>query len=198
MDTNDEIRRKRLQYLCSQAGGLRAVAEASQTHWQYLDQVLKRRLLKPRKDGTQVAAAIGDDLARRIEASHNLGAGWLDWPFEAVPFAAWQQLGESDRGYVQAAMRQAIKERLGDVPTETVSIPAAFVPHPRQKDEPSSVVMPNARSVTQSNTKQHGQPLTVGPALQDSLVPGKEPKNERQRKGRQPAKAQKPGTGRRV
>lgn len=110
-DTNDEVQRMRLKELCATYGGLQAVAERVQTHWQYLDQVLKRRLLKPRKDGTQKSAALGEDLARRIEQAYELPAGWLDWPLTMVPFDVWARMSLADRSYVQGVMVGAMKDR---------------------------------------------------------------------------------------
>lgn len=120
VDTNDETRRRRLQQLCDKVGGLKAVAAAAGTHWQYLDQILKKRLLPKRKDGQRLPAALGDYAARRIEDAFHLTAGWLDWPLESVPFAAWSKLTQADRSYVQGRMLSAIEERAGKVQPEVL------------------------------------------------------------------------------
>lgn len=132
MDTNDEVRRRRLAQLCELAGGMQLVAQAADTHWQYLDQVIKKRLLPARKDGSRVPASLGDDVARRIEAAYGLTSGWLDWPLDAVPFTAWAQLKEPDRLYVQGRMLGAIEERIGKVESEST-----FTTHEIERTTPS-------------------------------------------------------------
>lgn len=109
--TNDEVRRARLLQLAAMAGGLEEVAVKVGTHRQYLDHIVKKRKLsKPRADGTQSFASLGDDLARKIELAHKLSPGWLDWPFPEVDFDAYFQLTETQRAVVQGRMIGAIQE----------------------------------------------------------------------------------------
>lgn len=112
MDTNAEIRRRRLAELCATEGGVRAVATAAGMNWQSLDQILKAVLLPAKADGTRVPKALGDDAARRLEEVFNLGRGWFDWPFEGIDFKKWAVLNDFQRAMVQGRMVAAIEEAL--------------------------------------------------------------------------------------
>ena len=110
MDTNDEVRRRRLRRLCAdKPGGIKDVAAAAAVGWESLDQILKKVLLPTKSDGTRRAKAMGDDLARKIEAAHDLPEGWLDWPLDAVDYALYLGLSEVDKGAVQTRMMAAIE-----------------------------------------------------------------------------------------
>jgi hypothetical protein len=109
MDTNDEVRRRRLERLCKETlGGLVTVAQNAGQSWAALDQILKRVELPPKKDGTRSAKALGDAAARSIESAHGLPEGWLDWPLDAVDYSKYAKLSDIDKGAVQARMMDAI------------------------------------------------------------------------------------------
>ena len=113
MNTNDEVRRRRLARLCKDIdGGLIAVAENAGLSPAYLDQIMKRVLLPERADGTRSARALSDQAARQIEVAHGVTPGWLDWPLEAVDFEDYSALSDLDKGAVQARMMAAIEDRL--------------------------------------------------------------------------------------
>jgi len=113
MDTNDEVRRRRLARLCREVdGGLPAIAAEAGLSAAALDQILKKVLLPEKEDGTRTPKALGDGAARKIEAAYALQDGWLDWPFEAVDYQSYARLTDLDRGVVQAYMMGAIKDRL--------------------------------------------------------------------------------------
>lgn len=77
METNAERRRQKLAALCAERG-IREVAKRAGLNWQSLAQVIKKSLLPKRKDGTRSVKNLGDEAARKIESSENLGAGWFD------------------------------------------------------------------------------------------------------------------------
>jgi len=77
METNSERRRRKLAELCAQKG-LHQVAENAGLNWASLDQIIKKTLLPPKKDGTRSVKNLGDDAARKIEHAENLGEGWFD------------------------------------------------------------------------------------------------------------------------
>jgi SOS-response transcriptional repressor LexA len=77
METNAERRRRKLADLCA-THGLKAVAERSGLSAPSLDQIIKKVLLPPKKDGSRTARSLGDDAARRIEDAEGLGRGWFD------------------------------------------------------------------------------------------------------------------------
>jgi hypothetical protein len=160
-DTNDEIRRMRLSRLCAAAGGLQGVARRAVTNWQYLDQVLKRRPLKAKQNGDRSIAALGDPLARRIEEAHGLPAGWLDWPFDAVPYTAWVRLSAENRGFVQGGMLRAIEQRIGKVEMEDLS---------QKDDAQDEKESTDARVVTKSNTNGGISRHEIGPSLASALI----------------------------
>lgn len=110
MDTNYEIRLRRLEQLCEREGGIRAVAEKAEMNWQALDQVLKRVLLPPKADKTRSPRALGDDAARKLEETFDLGEGWFDWPFEGVDFKKWAALDPFQRAYVQGQLNSIIAQ----------------------------------------------------------------------------------------
>lgn len=113
MDTNDEVRRRRLERLCRETpGGLTGVAERAGVSRASLDQILKRVLLPAGKNGTQNPRSLGDLAARKIESAHGLPPGWLDWPFDAVTYESYAILTDLDRGAVQARLMAAIEDRL--------------------------------------------------------------------------------------
>lgn len=108
MDTNEEVRRRRLKQLCDANGGLRAVAAKAEMNWQSLDQVIKRVLLPPKADGSQSPKALGDAAARDLERAYGLGEGWMDWPFEHVDFSAWAALDPTQRVFAEGQIAAAI------------------------------------------------------------------------------------------
>lgn len=111
MDTNAEVRWRRLVQLCEQHGGVRVVADKAGLNWQALDQVIKKVLL-PEKKGTKQRSArtLGDAAARKLEMVYELGEGWFDWPFEYVDFEEWAELDASQRKVVQGRIIEAIRE----------------------------------------------------------------------------------------
>lgn len=112
MDTNAEIRRRRLAELCADNGGVRVVAEAAGMNWQSLDQILKKVLLPAKADGSRTPRTLGDDAARKLEEVYGLGRGWFDWPFEHVDFKLWAALDEMQRAAVQGRLEGAIRDIL--------------------------------------------------------------------------------------
>jgi hypothetical protein len=77
METNSERRRRKLTDLCAQRG-ITKVAENAGLNWASLDQIIKKTLLPPKKDGTRSIKNLGDDAARKIERAEGLGEGWFD------------------------------------------------------------------------------------------------------------------------
>lgn len=111
MDTNEEIRLRRLRQLCRETdGGVRAVASKAGLNWATLDQIIKRVPLPPKADGTVSARNVGTTIARQIEESFELGEGWFDWPFEGVDFKQWKALNEAQRIYVQGRLGEAVRD----------------------------------------------------------------------------------------
>jgi hypothetical protein len=110
MDTNEEVRRRRLQQLCEANGGVRAVADKADLNWQSLDQVIKGVRLPAKADGTRSPRALGTDNARTIEAAFSLAPGWLDWPFDHVDFHLWVKLDSFQRAVVQGKMSMVLAE----------------------------------------------------------------------------------------
>lgn len=108
MDTNAEVRRRRLENLCKEKGGVRAVAQAADMNWQTLDQIIKKVLLPQRADGQRVPRSLGDEAARKLEKVYDLGRGWFDWPFENVEFKDWLKLGGYQRAFVEGQLQAAI------------------------------------------------------------------------------------------
>jgi predicted component of type VI protein secretion system len=134
MDTNEEIRRRRLEKLCDDNGGVRAVADKAGMNWQALDQIIKKVLLPTKKDGTRAARALGDDTARKLEETYSLGRGWFDWPFEHVDFKAWAALNPYQRVHVEARLNEYIQD------ASQVKMPAA---------------LQDAKAVPNSKVKKH-------------------------------------------
>lgn len=111
--TNAEVRRRRLLQLSEQVeGGLVGIARLAEVSAQNLDHIIKRRKQGTiRADGSQPAAAMGDKLARTIEAKVGLTVGWLDWPFPHVDFDAFAQLSAERVVMVQQRLSDAVKEQ---------------------------------------------------------------------------------------
>lgn len=110
MDTNEEVRRRRLKQLCDANGGVKAVAAKADMHWQTLDQILNKRLLPAKADGTRSPRSLSGESARTLEAIYDLGEGWFDWPFDHVDFKPWAGLNSTQRVFVEAALASAIRE----------------------------------------------------------------------------------------
>jgi hypothetical protein len=130
-DTNEEVRRRRLMQLADIVGGLETVAAVAGLSEQNLDHIVKRRRAS---GGEKKVIAVGDKVARRIELGFRLDAGWMDWPLAAVPFHAWTRLRDEDRGFAQAGLLAAIKERVGDAAPERIVIPPQSEWLPRLSD----------------------------------------------------------------
>lgn len=77
METNSERRRRKLAALCEERG-LKNIAYRADVSAASLDQIIKRVLLPPKKDGSRSPRNLGDDAARRIEDAEGLGRGWFD------------------------------------------------------------------------------------------------------------------------
>ena len=78
-ETINERRRRKLEWLAENRGGLRAVAARASLNWQSLDQVVNGRLLPPKKDGSRSPRSLGDPAVQAIERAYpDLGAGWFD------------------------------------------------------------------------------------------------------------------------
>lgn len=107
MDTNDEVRRRRLLTLARMTpGGLAAVADAAGQSPAHLDQITKGTLLPMKADGTRSKRSLGDATARQIEAAHGLQPGWLDWPLDAVNYQTYALLSELDKGALQGFVQE--------------------------------------------------------------------------------------------
>lgn len=79
METKDTRRKRKLELLIgATAGGIDAIAVATQLHPQYIKQIIKGSLLPPKRDGTRSARALGDAAAECIEDAYGLGRGWFD------------------------------------------------------------------------------------------------------------------------
>jgi len=152
MDTNAEIRRRRLAELCATEGGVQAVAAVAGMNWQALDQILKKVLLPAKADGTRTPKSLGDDAARKLEDAFDLGRGWFDWPFEGVDFKKWTALNEFQRAMVQGRMVAAIEEALAKHPKvlHQVTRPAVS-----DKKVESHFSRPPAAEPKKKATKQH-------------------------------------------
>lgn len=115
MESKDERRKRRLQQLAREKGGIRKIAEDAGVRWETLDQIIKSVELPEKKDGTRSARSVGDKLAETIEDAYDLGRGWFDWPFEFVDHKAFWGLSEPQRVIAQERFRQEI-EKLGGPP----------------------------------------------------------------------------------
>jgi hypothetical protein len=141
MDTNDEVRRRRLARLCRETeGGLIAVASNAGLSFASLDQIMKKVLLPEKKgDKTRSARSLGDKAARTIEAANGLAPGWLDWPLETVDYESYVLLTEMDRGVAQTRMMAAIEDRLkSPIYSEAVKVDRAGNPQGKAVPAPSS------------------------------------------------------------
>jgi hypothetical protein len=145
MDTNAEIRRRRLVELCNQEGGVRVVADKAKMNWQALDQIIKKVLLPQKADGTRSPRTLGDDTARKLEEVFDLGRGWFDWPFEHVDFRLWESLDENQRAAVQGRLDAAMREVL-------------------QKKRPKVLEALNRTAVSDKKVEKHFKPLPSGAA----------------------------------
>lgn len=84
METASERRKRKLQWVIANHGGLPAVAKAANLSQAALDQILKGTLLPPKADGTQSQKGLGSAAARALEQAFSLGKGWFDAP-DAAP-----------------------------------------------------------------------------------------------------------------
>jgi len=151
MDTNQEVRRRRLARLTAGVGGgLRAVAAQAHLGWESLDQVLKKTELPVKKDGTRSARSLGDAAARQIEAAFALPEGWLDWPFDAVDYSFYSALSDLDKGAAQAHMESVIRSKQKHLLAETLTTVIELEDYdisrksPPGKPKPVSAVTPQA------------------------------------------------------
>jgi hypothetical protein len=88
MLTNSELRKRKLERLgveFAQAGGLAWIADEAGVSYEYLTQIVKGVLLKPKADGTRTARSLGDKLARKIEGVCAKPIGWFDAPLDPPP-----------------------------------------------------------------------------------------------------------------
>jgi hypothetical protein len=167
MDTNDEVRRRRLERLCRETpGGLTGVAALADVSRASLDQILKRVLLPAREGGVRSPRSLGDLAARKIESALDLAPGWLDWPFDAVDFASYTILTDLDRGAVQARMMAAIEDRLKS-PIYGEFAKSDKAGKPDSKDLHSH----------QKKAQDENEPLVFGPALTAAFSFGRDVKN---------------------
>jgi hypothetical protein len=74
MRTNDEIRRLNMMVAIGRAGSAAKLAELVSTSPAYISQIKNK--VPDSKSGTP--KAMGDELARRIEAAINVPTGWMD------------------------------------------------------------------------------------------------------------------------
>ena len=94
MRTNDEIRRLNMLVAMKRAGNAAKLAELVSTSPAYLSQIKNK--VPDSKSGTP--KAMGDEVARRIEAAINEPTGWMD----AAHQEAWVALGIAEEKYVEA------------------------------------------------------------------------------------------------
>lgn len=80
MRTNDEIRRLNLLVAIGRVGSAARLADLASTSPAYLSQIKNR--VADSKSGTP--KAMGDELARRIEAALHVPTGWMDSPHHSV------------------------------------------------------------------------------------------------------------------
>lgn len=154
MDTNDEVRRRRLERLCKdEKCSLVEIAGKAGLSWASLDQIQKRVLLPAKDDGSRSARSLGDIAARKIEAAYELPAGWLDWPFEAVDYASYVALSDIDKGAAQARMMAAIES--------TLQTGASGNFDGAEKHQGTAANVKNVPVQTQSDTMKFGPALTA-------------------------------------
>jgi hypothetical protein len=80
METSAQRRRRKLDKLCQDKGGYKAVAKKAHLNPASLDQILKGVMGEPRKDGTRKERGLGDAATHAIEDAYGLGRGWFDSP----------------------------------------------------------------------------------------------------------------------
>lgn len=127
MDTNDEVRRRRLSRLIAKTeGGLKGVAQRAGLSAQALGQLLKiTHLPKKKTSDEQSRKCMGNPAARALERAYELLEGWMDWPLEAVDYEVYQALSDFNKATAQARFMQAIKEL--SQPEKLVNIHASTV-----------------------------------------------------------------------
>lgn len=81
MKTIDEIRHENLERLIERAGSIQAVADKLEKAHAQISQLKNRN----KHSGSRKSRAIGDDMARLIEAKFELGRGWMDNPMSPFP-----------------------------------------------------------------------------------------------------------------
>jgi len=123
MDTNDEVRRRRLKLL-AESVGLAEIEKKTGRSAAYLTHIIQRHKGAKKQDGSQSVVNLGDPAARDIETGLELPAGWLDWPLDAVSFKAWARLDKEGRAYVQGKMVGALEDRLGRLPQDFINTSA--------------------------------------------------------------------------
>lgn len=84
METKSDRRLRKLQELCN-TYTLAKVAERSKISPVYIDQILKRRLLPAKADGSRSPRNLGDAKAHAIEDAFTLGRGWFDSDADDIP-----------------------------------------------------------------------------------------------------------------
>jgi hypothetical protein len=104
MRTNDEIRRLNMLVAMKRAGNAAKLAERVATSPAYISQIKNR--VPDSKSGTP--KAMGDELARRIEAAINEPTGWMDAAHQDV----WVELGiVTEEGYEAPALPDGLVVR---------------------------------------------------------------------------------------
>jgi hypothetical protein len=78
-ESSAERRRRKLEALCKEHS-IELVAQKADLAPAYLDQIINKRLLPPKQDGTRSPRKLGDAAARKIEESMQLGPFWFDTP----------------------------------------------------------------------------------------------------------------------
>lgn len=109
METNEERRRRKLEALIKHYGA-ETIATKAKLNSAYLDQIVKKRLLPMKADGTRSARTLAEDAARRLEEGLGLATGWLDWPLDGVPLTSYYALTERERGEFEARAVDLIDE----------------------------------------------------------------------------------------
>lgn len=99
METRSERRYRKLIGLCEKHGGYACVAAAAGLNPASLDQIIKKVLLPPKKDGSQSPRSLGDPAAHAIEDAFNLGRGWFDTDDQAAQVEVKMSVAEPPPSY---------------------------------------------------------------------------------------------------
>lgn len=94
--------------------GADQIAAKAELSADYLDQIVKKRLLPKKADGSRSPRTLAEEAARKIERGLGLAVGWLDWPLDGVPLTSYYSLTERERGALEARIVDMIAEILAE------------------------------------------------------------------------------------